>query len=129
MGGFYLDKRSRKKEPAPALSSVWLEWTLSEVPVIRALQLEVGAGKCPFCERLLKKKPRGRNPIVCFRADCQIEWHREYQRQPRWRTYNTEAKRKQRRARIKAGLNWRGEKRKLPLYKNYVGPRPSKGSK
>lgn len=49
--------------------------TRSVVPEIRALQRAVGAGRCPFCERPLKRKANGRPPQLCWRADCRAELH------------------------------------------------------
>jgi hypothetical protein len=92
-------------------------WPLSKVEEIARLQTEAGAGRCPFCERPMKFKPRARKPVVCFRADCVMEYHRVYNYIPKrlqWREHHRAVLREARRV---AGLTARGTARKMPLPK------------
>lgn len=87
-------------------------WPLSTVPEIRITQLEVGPGRCPFCETPLKREGLRRPPIVCKDSECVTEYHRAYQSKPSRVQYRREFEAKRYRAmrdaNVKAGLTAEG---------------------
>lgn len=77
---------------------------LSRCPAIRDLQREAGQGQCFYCHRQLT----GARTVVCFRADCQVEYQKLY-------------KQCRRAALTAQGLTQRGKVRKLAPYTRNEG--------
>jgi len=89
-----------------------IEWrAYSAVPSVAELQKETPAGHCVYCQRKLPEQARPvRERYVCFRADCQLEYHSAYHR---WRRERFN----------EAGLTQRGTKPLITMAKKSRAPR------
>lgn len=56
-------------------------WTLSKVEWVREAQLDGTPGNCALCGQPISVGLTGRLPMICKRAACLLEYHREARRE------------------------------------------------